>query len=141
MANLAQSQDVIGWKNFMEGRISRHFFDIQHEYLILGNHRINTEQRIKQIIGKFLHITHSQWFFRHFTLHDKQKGWPRRKEVHEVTRKIDQLREINIDDIPESSRFLLEMDCDNLMKSSIHNKTNLLGGSHRGSYQGRPEKG
>ena len=36
---------------------------------------------------------------------------------------IDQLRETDIDDIPESSRFLLEMDYDNLMKSSIHNKT------------------
>ena len=58
-----------------------------------------------------------------FTLHDKQKGWPRRKELHEVMRKIDQLRETNIDGIPESCKFLLEMDYDNLMKSSIHNKT------------------
>ena len=37
--------------------------------------------------------------------------------------KIDQLRETDIDDIRESSRFLLEMNYDNLMKSSIHNKT------------------
>ena len=44
MANLARSQDIIGWKNFIEGRISKHFFDIQNEYLILGNHRINDEQ-------------------------------------------------------------------------------------------------
>ena len=37
--------------------------------------------------------------------------------------KIGQLRETDIDDIPESSRFLLEMDYGNLVKSSIHNKT------------------
>ena len=33
MTYLAKSQDVIGWKNFMEGRISRHVFDMQHEYV------------------------------------------------------------------------------------------------------------
>ena len=61
MVNLARSQDIIeiGWKNFMEGRISRHFFGIQNEYLILGNHRINAEQWIKQSISKILHITHN----------------------------------------------------------------------------------
>ena len=37
--------------------------------------------------------------------------------------KIDQRRETDIDYIPEDSIFLLEMDYDNLMKSSIHNKT------------------
>ena len=45
-----------------------------------------------------------------FTLHDKQKGRLRRKELHDIMVKIDQLRETAIDDIPESSRFLLEMD-------------------------------
>ena len=37
--------------------------------------------------------------------------------------KIDQLGQTNVDEIPEGSRFLLEMDYDNLMKSNIHNKT------------------
>ena len=87
----------------MEGRIPRHFYDIQNEYLVLGNHRINAEQWIRQFISKLLHIAHSQWIFRNFTLHDKQKGWPRRKELHEVMEKIDQLRETNIDNIPDDS--------------------------------------
>ena len=65
----------------------------------------------------------SQWIFRDFTLHDKQKGWFGRKQLHDIMVKIDQLRETDINDIPESSRFLLEMDYDNLMKSNIHNKT------------------
>ena len=73
MTSLAKSQDIIGWKNFMEGRISRHFFDVQNEYLTLGNHRMDAEQWTRQFISKILHITHSQWIFRNFTLHDKQK--------------------------------------------------------------------
>ena len=37
--------------------------------------------------------------------------------------KIDQLSETDVDDVSEVSRFLLEIDYDNLMKSNIHNKT------------------
>ena len=107
----------------MEGSISRHFFDMQNKYLTTENHRIDAEQWTKQLISKVLHIINGQWIFRNFTLHDKQKGWLRRKELHDIMVKIDQLRETDIDDIPESSRFLLEMDYDNLMKSNIHNKT------------------
>ena len=44
MASLTKSQDIIGGENFMEGRISRHFFNIKNEYLVLGNHRIKAEQ-------------------------------------------------------------------------------------------------
>ena len=37
--------------------------------------------------------------------------------------KIDTLREKDVDDVPESSRFLLEMDYNKLMLSYIRNKT------------------
>ena len=84
MRRLAKSQDKIGWRNFMEGRISKEFFEIQGVYLALGCHKLNEEQRVKQFIGKILHITHSQWIFRNFTLHDKQKGWPRRKDTKDI---------------------------------------------------------
>ena len=104
MTRLAKRQDIIGWKNLMEGRISRHFFDIKHECLTLGKHRIDAEQWTRQSISKILHITHSQWIFRNFALHDKQKGWLRRTELHDVMGKIDQLRETDIDDMPEDSK-------------------------------------
>ena len=95
---------------------------MQNEDLTLGNHRMGAEQWTRQLISKILHITHSQWIFRNFTLHDRQKGWLRRKELHGIMEKIDQLSETNVDEFPEGSKFLLEMDYDNLMKSNIHNK-------------------
>ena len=69
----------------------------------------------KTIHQQILHITHNQWIFRNFTLHDKQKGWLGRKEMSKIMEKVDKLRETDVDDIPESSRFLLEMDYDNLI--------------------------
>ena len=37
--------------------------------------------------------------------------------------RIDQPGETDLDEVPEGSRFLLEMDYDNLMKSNIRDKT------------------
>ena len=100
MTCLAKNQDVIGSKNFMEGRISRYFFDIQNEYLTLGNRRMDAEQWTRQLISKILHTTHNQWIFRNFILHNKQKGWLRRKELHDIMEKIDQLGETDEDEAP-----------------------------------------
>ena len=94
----------------MEGRISKEFFKMQEVYLTLGCHKLNGEQWVKQCIGKILHITHSQWIFKNFTLHDKQKGWLRRKDMKDIMREIENLWDTDVDDIPEDSRFLLEMD-------------------------------
>ena len=35
MKALAHSQDKIGWRNFMEDRISKHFFPLQHYHLTI----------------------------------------------------------------------------------------------------------
>ena len=101
---------------------------------------MDTEQWTRQLISKILHIIHSQWIFRKFTLHDKQKGWLRRKELHDIMEKIDELSEINVDNVQEGSRFLLEMDYDNLMKSDIHNKTYWVRSCYGGSNQGRTKE-
>ena len=53
----------------------------------------------------------------------KRGSLHRRKELEDIMEKIDQLSETDVVDMPEGSRFLLEMDYDNLTKSNIHNKT------------------
>ena len=40
MHHLAVSQDKIGWRNFMEGRISRYFYSIQHSISHYQHHLI-----------------------------------------------------------------------------------------------------
>ena len=84
MRRLARNQDKIGWRNFMEGRTSEEFFETQGVYLALSCHKLNEEQWVKQCIGKMLHIKHIQWIFNNFTLHDKQKGWLRRKDMKDI---------------------------------------------------------
>ena len=41
MRSLTSSQDKIGWRNFMEGCISTHFYFIQHYHLALSGSYLN----------------------------------------------------------------------------------------------------
>ena len=70
---LAQSQDKIGYRNFMEGYISTHFYEIQNLHLAMSSSFLNGADWAKQIISKILHVTHSQWIFYNISLRNKIK--------------------------------------------------------------------
>lgn len=72
----------------MEGRVSKEFYQMQAQHLASGTSFLNGEDWVKQLISRILHITHSQWIFRNFSLHDKQQGYLRRQETKDVMAKI-----------------------------------------------------
>ncbi len=81
---LAQSQDKIGDRNFMEGHISTNFYEIQNFHLAMTSSFLNGADWAKQFISKIFHITHSQWIFRNFSLHDKRNGYLHNKKAEEI---------------------------------------------------------
>ena len=50
MRELARSQGIIGWRNFMEGRISKKFYMMQSVHLAIGGSYINGSDWVKQFI-------------------------------------------------------------------------------------------
>jgi hypothetical protein len=122
MRALATSQDKIGWRNFMEGCISTHFYFIQHYHLALSGSYLNGSNWTKPLISKLLHITHSQWIYCNFTLHDKQCGYLHNKTLKDIRLTIEELAETCPEDIPEESKFLLEINFGELTKSHIENQ-------------------
>ncbi len=60
MHTLAESQDKIGWRNFTEGYISSHFYNIQRFHLSMSNNFLNGSNWTIQFISNLLQITHSQ---------------------------------------------------------------------------------
>lgn len=64
-----------------------------------------------------LHITHSQWLFRNFILHDSAAGYLKLKERATPAVQIGSLMSAQSLSIPEKCRFLLKFDMDRLLKS------------------------
>ena len=118
----ACSQDKIGWRNFVEGRISRKFYSIQHFHLAvssLSSSYLNGEDWTKKFISELLHITHSQWVYRNLILYDRQRGYLRLQERAAVQLQIDNLMDTNPDEVPPESKFLLEFNYDRLKSSNL----------------------
>ena len=122
MKRIAISQDIIGWRNFMEGRVSKYFYKAQHFHLTMSSSYLNGSDWIRRFITKILHITHSQWIYRNFVLHDRRIGVLRRNEREAVRRLIDEYAETRPEEVPEDSRFLLEFDFEKLNTSSFENQ-------------------
>lgn len=114
LRELAYAQDSIGWRNMLEGKISKHFFTLQDEYLAGCNTLLMTETWIKAFISKLLHITHSQWIYRNISHHHARYGALELKERRDLLREIDALAEMDPALVPDESKFLLEIDFSHL---------------------------
>jgi len=119
MKALAQSQDKIGYRNFMEGHISIHFYEVQKFHLAMFSSFLNGADWAKQFISKILHITHSQWIFRNFSLHDKRTGYLHKKKAEETALELESLAGLAPEDVPTNSRFLMEINFSDLNKSDL----------------------
>jgi len=84
---------------------------------------LNGEDWMKKFISHLLHISHSQWILRNFTLHDRTRGYLRLQDRKEVLAQIEQLAESDPDEIPEGSKFLLEMDFKSLYDASFEKQS------------------
>ena len=119
MLALAKGQDLIGYRHFMEGRISKKIWSIQSRHLALSAGHMNGTEWTKGFITRILKITQSQWIYRNVSFHDKQHGYAKRKRVDELDHQIRQLGNTNPRNIPQDSRFLLERDSNDLSKDSV----------------------
>ena len=122
MTLLAKSQDLIGFRHFMEGRISRRFWEMQSRHLAFSPGHLNGNEWTKHFIARVLTISHSQWIYRNVSFHDKQHGYAKRKRMEELNHTIRHMCDVNPRDLPQDSRFLLEIDGNDLSKESILKK-------------------
>ncbi len=61
---------------------------------------LNGADWAKQFISKILHITHSQWIFRNFSLHDKLNGYLHNKKAEEIALELEYLAGLAPEDVP-----------------------------------------
>ncbi len=110
MRALVESQDKIEWRNFMEGYISSHFYNIQWFHLLMSSSYLNGSNWTKQCIAKILQVTHSLCIYRNIFLHDKRQGYLRNKQSEDLLQEIAKLSELSPNKVPDNCRFLLEVN-------------------------------
>ncbi len=119
MMTAAASQDLIGWTEFLHGKISVDIESIQHIHCTLSPCRTTGLDWMKAMVSHLMQASHCQWIFRNFTLHDKQQGYLRLQHRKDLLRELDKLIDTPSDDIPEESRYLLELDYSELYNAPL----------------------
>ena len=64
---------------------------------------------MKGFISHLAQLSHSQWIFCNFTLHDKQRGYLRIQRHKQVLREVNQLLDTPQDELPQDGQYLLEI--------------------------------
>ena len=132
-----ESQDLIGWVEFVHSKVSVEIAKLQRFHCTALLCRMNGSDWMKHFVSHLLHISHSQWLYRNFTLHDTTRGYLRLKERQNVLIKIDKLLDVNPNNIPPESRFLLEMDFDGLYWSSFEKQSHWVVAMKAAYWAGR----
>ncbi len=71
---IAHSQDKIGWGRFLEGMISNEITNIQRQYYAVNGSRMSLEKWCSGLITQLLEITHGQWLYWNYVVHDPVSG-------------------------------------------------------------------
>jgi hypothetical protein len=109
MRVVAESQDEIGWVEFLHGKVSTKITQIQNAHCVLAGSNMNGSNWMTQFIQHLIHISHSQWLFRNFTLHHHIKGYLRKRDEAAIQQEVVNLLEPSPQSIPRESRYLLEI--------------------------------
>ena len=124
--HVARSQDLIPWRSFMEGKVATALFRLQERHLTVSTSRLTIASWARQFLSRLLQITHAQWVFRNVTLHDAATGYLVERKREEILGEIDELAHMDPADIPESRRYLLEMDFTALQRAPIDTQSYWL---------------
>ena len=71
---VAEEQDAIGWRKFMEGMICRGLRHLQELYTTVEGSNVTGKQWATGVITKLLETTHGQWLYRCVQVHDRFSG-------------------------------------------------------------------
>jgi hypothetical protein len=115
----AYTQDLFGWDQYMLGKISKHIRPIQYRHLLESPSMLTVDDWMKQAINQLLHIVHGQWIYRNTSKHHETLGSIRRTKRMQLLLEIDRLVTLSPEDVPEESKFLLEVDFARLQTGEV----------------------
>jgi hypothetical protein len=135
---MAASQDMIGWVEFLHGKVSVKIAKIQEIHCTLSLCCMTGNNWMKHFIENLIQILHSQWLYRNFTLHDKTRGYLHLQGEKEVLKEVNHLMDTNPDEIPQGSQYLLEMDFTSLYNASFEQQSYKVLAMKAAQWAGHP---
>jgi len=113
-----KSQDIIGWRRFMEGMISKELIKIQTTYYEIHGGKFAPASWARQLVIRLLEITHGQWLYRNVQVHDNVAGIVATERKEKLQEAIEMQILQGGDGLEEEDRYLLDIRLDDLESTS-----------------------
>ena len=120
--SMALLHDKLGWRCFLEGRISTVLVQTMHDYLSHSPSRMNAADWTKGLVSHLLRITHRQWTYRNSVVHFTIEGRPV-DQHHQVIAEMKELMQVDpYTLLPQYRHLFLEEDFEALGAGSTTNR-------------------
>jgi hypothetical protein len=113
-AKMADEQDNIGWRRFMEGMVTRSIRRIQETYTIMNGSNLSPQKWAVGVVTKLLEATHGQWLYRCVQIHDRVNGTLATQRKEELQREIETQQEMGMEGLMEEDQYLAEVNLEDL---------------------------
>jgi hypothetical protein len=118
---MAQAQDEIGWRRFMEGMIVIEIRQLQQDYAVDNGLFKTSKWWAEEVIIKLLEIVHGQWLYRNIQVHDKATGLKATLHKEEIQNQIETQQAMGFEGFLEEDAFLGECNLGDLESTSGRN--------------------
>ena len=115
---MGMSQDLIGWRRFMEGMISKKMLPIQADYVELGECVLTLDKWTQELTVKLLEVTHGQWLYRNVHVHDAIAGLAVTARKEEIQQSIEDQMDLGEEGLDPRDHYLLEINLEDLETTS-----------------------
>ena len=115
---MALSQDKIGWRRLLEGMISKEIATIQRQYIAVNGSHTSLNKWCSGLITRLLEITHGQWLYRNYIVHDPVSGTIATAKKEELLVEIERQRELGDAGLLEEDKYLAEVNLEEMATSS-----------------------
>lgn len=133
----------IGWVEFLHGKIPQSMTSLQGSYCtsFQSDHGLSGKKSwARSFIHQLNQVSHGQWLYRNFTLRHRTRGYLATKARLDILNQMAALAEVRTTDIPENSRFLLEISFKGLVLSKLDRQVYWVAAMHAALKAGRKEK-
>ncbi len=101
---MAEDQDTIGWRRFMEGMLSWRLVGLQANHYALTGEGLQPLPWASQLVIRLLEVTHGQWIYRNIKVHDEAQGMLRTQKKEWLQRDIEEQMELGFEGFLEMDR-------------------------------------
>jgi len=119
---MAQAQDEIGWRRFVEGMIVTELRQVQQDYVVDNGLFKTSKWWAEEEIIKLLEIVHGQWLYRNIQVRDKVTGLKATLHKEDIQNQIETQQAIGFEGFLEEDAFLGECNLGDLGSTSGRNE-------------------